>query len=45
MSLRCERPGADVTGIDGIFRDGLRAQYGGGSTVSPFLYAGEQVEA
>jgi len=24
MSLRCERLGADVTGIDGIFRDGLR---------------------
>lgn len=24
MSLKCERLGADVTGIDGIFRDGLK---------------------
>lgn len=24
MSLRCEQLGADVTGIDGIFRDGLK---------------------
>jgi 2-polyprenyl-3-methyl-5-hydroxy-6-metoxy-1,4-benzoquinol methylase len=24
MSLRCERLGADVVGIDGIYRDGLK---------------------